>query len=258
MPNPFPGMDPYLEGPLWTSVHTSLVNEIARQLAPQLRPKYFALPQERVVVTVPDPSEIQFRTRIPDVGVYASDETQARGGAAAIAAPLVLDALVPENAPNPYVEIRDVEHRRLVTTIEVLSPSNKRGPGAEEYRKKRQEMLASDVHYLEIDLLRVGERFPLAGTLPSVSYFVFLSRANRRPRVEVWPTPLEQPLPRVPVPLLPDDGDVVLDIQVAFQTVYEWYSYDRAADHSGEPPVRLAPEQQAWADERLRAAGLRS
>lgn len=44
MPNPFPGMDPYLEGPLWTTVRTSLVNEISRQLAPKLRPKHFASP----------------------------------------------------------------------------------------------------------------------------------------------------------------------------------------------------------------------
>ena len=32
MPNPFPGMDPYLEGDLWTTVHTDLCAEIARQL----------------------------------------------------------------------------------------------------------------------------------------------------------------------------------------------------------------------------------
>ena len=98
----------------------------------------------------------------------------------------------------------------------------------------------------------------MAGPLPSVPYFVFLSRANRRPRVEVWPIPLEQPLPAVPVPLLPGDSDVPLDLQQALQTIYDWYSYDRVADHSGEPAVRLAPEQQAWADERLRAAGMRS
>jgi len=214
MPNPFPGMDPYLEGPLWTTVHTSLVNEIAHQLAPKLRPKYLALPQERVVVTVPDPLET-------------------------------------------YLEIRDVEQRRLVTAIEVLSPSNKRGPGVESFRKKRQELLSGEVHYLEIDLLRVGERFPLAGPLPSVPYFVFLSRVTRRPRVEIWPIPLDQPLPTVPVPLLPGDPDVTLDLQQALQTIYDWYDYDRAADHAGEPPLPLAPEQQAWADERLRAAGLR-
>ena len=257
MPNPFPGMDPYLEGPLWPTVHTSLVNEIAHQLAPKLRPKYLALPQERVVVTVPDPIETRSSSRFPDVGVYTSEAMQPHARGAATAAPLMLDALLPESIPEAYLEIRDVEQRRLVTAIEVLSPSNKRGPGVQGSRKKRQEFLSGEVHYLEIDLLRVGERFPLAGPLPSVPYFVFLSRVTRRPRVEIWPIPLDQPLPTVPVPLLPGDPDVMLDLQQALQTIYEWYGYDRAADHAGEPPLPLAPEQQAWADERLRAAGLR-
>lgn len=257
MPNPFPGMDPYLEGPLWTTVHTSLVNEIARQLAPKLRPKYLALPQERVVITVPDPIETPSRSRFPDVGVYTSETLPPQGRGAMTVAPLMLNALLPESVPEAYLEIRDVEQRRLVTAIEVLSPSNKRGPGGEAFRKKRQELLAGESHYVEIDLLRVGERFPLAGPLPSVPYFVFLSRATRRPRVEIWPIPLDQPLPTVPVPLLADDPDVMLDLQQAFQTIYEWYGYDRAADHDGAPPLPLAPEQQAWADERLRAAGLR-
>ena len=44
MPKPFPGMDPYLEGPLWVSVHTALIVEFAKQLAPKLEPKYVALP----------------------------------------------------------------------------------------------------------------------------------------------------------------------------------------------------------------------
>lgn len=258
MPNPFPGMDPYLEGPVWTTVHTSLVNEIAHQLAPKLRPKYLALPQERITVTVPDPLETHSRFRVPDVGVYESDATQLQDRGSVATAPLVLNALIPESVPDPYIEIRDVEQRRLVTAIEVLSPANKRGPGAEEFRKKRLELLSGEVHYLEVDLLRVGGRFPLAGPLPSVPYFVFLSRANRRPRVEVWPIPLEQSLPTVPVPLLAGDPDVPLDLQQALQAVYDWYSYDRAADHSGEPPVPLTPDQQIWADERLRAAGLRN
>lgn len=50
MSSPFPGMDPYLEGSLWATAHPQLSVEIARQLAPKLRPKYVALPNERFVV----------------------------------------------------------------------------------------------------------------------------------------------------------------------------------------------------------------
>jgi len=250
-------MDPYLEGPLWVTVHSNLVEEIARGLAPQLRPKYFALTNQRILVTVPDPIELGATPRSPDVGVYGGAGEDRRAELAGATAPLVLDALVPEATPQTFVEIRDVQERRLVTAIEVLSPTNKRGEGGEEYKKKRQQLLSSDAHYLEIDLLRIGERFPLAGPLPSVPYFVFLSRAEQRPRVEVWPIPLDQPLPTVPIPLLPGDADVSLDLQQAFQTIYELFEYDQAADHSGAPSVSLTPEQAAWAEARLRSAGLR-
>lgn len=251
MPNPFPGMDPFLEGPVWTTVHSNLIEEIARQLAPKIRPRYLALTNERVVVATPDPIEFRSTTRLPDVGVYDSDSGKLPPQNAVATAALVLDVLLPERIPQRFVEIRDLYERRLVTAIEVLSPSNKRGEGLPEFQAKRREYLASGVHYLEIDLLRIGERFPVAGTLPSTPYFVFLSRASRRRRVEIWPVPLEQPLPTTPVPLLAGDADVPLDLQQAFQTVYELFSYDRAVDHSQPPPVPLTPDQAAWATTRL-------
>jgi hypothetical protein len=250
MPNPFPGMDPYLEGPLWTTVHSNLVEEIARQLAPKLRPRYLALTNRRVIVATPDALEFgPQQSRLPDVGVYKTAAPANENQTAVVTAPLVLDALLPETLEQSFVEIRDVAQRRLVTAIEVLSLTNKRGDGLDDYRSKRQEMLSGSCHFLEIDLLRVGNRFPVAGTLPSVPYFVFLSRADRRPRVEVWPIALHQPLPTVPVPLLPGDPDVAIDLQQAFQTIYELFAYDQAADHSGPPPIPLSPEQTQWEEQ---------
>ena len=49
MPSPFPGMDPYLEGSLWMSVHAQLASVFVRQLNPQLLPRYIALPTRRFV-----------------------------------------------------------------------------------------------------------------------------------------------------------------------------------------------------------------
>lgn len=50
MPSPFPGMDPYLEGPnLWEGFHANLATEIQSQLNPYLRPKYVATLTPRVV-----------------------------------------------------------------------------------------------------------------------------------------------------------------------------------------------------------------
>ena len=50
MPSPFPGMDPYLEGALWTTFHFAFGAVIVRQLAPRLRPRYLVLPVERFVI----------------------------------------------------------------------------------------------------------------------------------------------------------------------------------------------------------------
>jgi hypothetical protein len=237
-------------------VHSNLVEEIARQIAPRVRPKYLALINERVIVATPDALEFaRPSARLPDVGVYQGGATTSQEDPTAIIeAPLVLDALLPETLSQKMVEIRDVAQRRLVTAIEVLSLTNKRGDGLDEYRTKRQEMLTGTCHFLEIDLLRVGQRFPVAGTLPSVPYFVFLSRADRRPRVEVWPISLEQRLPTVPVPLLPGDADVSLDLQLALQNIYDLFSYDQAVDHNAAPAIPLLDEHMRWVAERLDAA----
>jgi hypothetical protein len=257
MPNPFPGMDPYLEGWMWPSVHNDLINEISMQLSDKLRPKYITRKDLRVFIASPDPLEVaNVVNRLPDVGIYATAQGASRDAGAPTNAPLVLDALVPQTIEQTFIEIRDVAERRLVTAIEVLSMTNKRGDGLEEYRRKRNEMLAGDAHFLEIDFLRLGDRFPVAEPLPSTPYFVFLSRANRRAKVEIWPIALESPLPVVNVPLLAGDPDVKLDLQTAFQTMHERYSYDQPEEHRG-PLSGLSHEQIAWAEERLHSAGLR-
>ncbi len=156
MPNPFPGMDPYLEGDLWTTVHTDLCAEIARQLSPRLRPKYVALSTRRIVLAPPDESEGLSCLPFPDVAVVSSHVPGCSAGAAVASAPLVVAASLPEPIPHVSVEIRDVAERRLVTCIEVLSPTNKRGPGREEYAGKRLQILSGGAHLVEIDLLRVG------------------------------------------------------------------------------------------------------
>src|SRR5205823_4620866 len=124
MANPFPGMDPYLEGDLWPSVHANLATDITRHLALKLPPKYVALTTQRVVLAVPDDTD-RSQTRWPDVGVVSSDLPTNGGGTAVATAPLVANALAAVPVPNYGVEIRDPVDRRLVTAIEILSPTNK-------------------------------------------------------------------------------------------------------------------------------------
>jgi hypothetical protein len=80
--------------------------------------------------------------------------------------------VVPVRIPQVTVEIRDAASRELVTAIEILSPTNKRADGLEEYLSKRRHVLLSQAHLVEIDLLRKGRRVPMIGQLPDKPYFV--------------------------------------------------------------------------------------
>ena len=131
------------------------------------------------------------------------------------------------------------------------------GDGYKEYRDKRERILRSTAHLIEIDLLRKGRRVPMQGTLPSVPYFVFICRREQRLATDVWPIRLDQPLPEVPVPLLPGDADAKLDLQQALTSVYDESGLRYMIDYSKPPEVPLSPEHAAWVDEYLRAAGIR-
>ena len=235
MPSPFPGMDPYLEGVEWQSFHAQFACEFVRQLSPQLLPHYFARPVPRTALADSTGPQLP-STRFSDA----------------------LASLRPERVPQIAVEIRDVRQRRLVTRIELHSLADKHPTGRAEYLKQRSDVLMSSAHLLEIDLLHEGEPLPMGDRLPATDYYVVLSRADLRPRAEVWPIRLREPLPSVPVPLQRGDADASLDLQAAFDAVYDSVGYRYTNDYSGPPPVALAEGDLEWIDERLRAAGLRS
>ncbi|MEK7277982.1 MAG: DUF4058 family protein [Chloroflexota bacterium] len=256
----FPGMDPYLEGHFWTTFHASLAGQIQIQLMPRLRPKYVALLEKHYAIDRTGFFEglsVEKRRDIyPDVDVsqprvvkeiVTDMPTFVLAPSAEVISPL------PENVPVTTIEIREVSGRRLVTDIEILSPVNKRGPGATEYAERRTSILGTSTHLLELDLLRGGSRFPVIGDLPPAPYYVFLSRVNRRPRTEVWPIRLRDPLPAVPVPLLPPDADVPLDLQAAVRACFDLVGYENLLDYSQPlPPPELNTGDIEWVKERLK------
>ena len=261
MPSPFPGMDPYLEAAhIWEDFHASLANEIRDQLTPRLRPRYIAALTPRVtyeaVTILATP-----RTIKPDVGIYQTlSGVPSAAAVMTVPAPVVRTVTVDEPFHEYALEIRDVETGSLVTAIEILSPINKR-PGAEAciaYGRKRREVLRTAAHLLEIDLLRGGRRPPPLDDLPEAPYFVFLSRADSRGQLEIWPLPLRQPLPVVPVPLQYPDPDVPLDLGKALPAIYDRAAYDLRLDYTQLPPApAFSSDDVQWIAELLHTAGLR-
>jgi hypothetical protein len=124
MANPFPGMNPYLEDrALWNDFHARMAVYISNQLQPQLRPRYVASVEERVYL------EFVRREIIPDVLILRRKPADHDKGVAVLEpdcdAPVVL-RLVETPRTEHAVHIYDREDEmRLVTVIEILSPSNK-------------------------------------------------------------------------------------------------------------------------------------
>ena len=249
--SPFPGMDPYLEGPLWPDVHHALAHEIRRQLVQKIAPRYVARVALRFVMTEAD-SEESIGIMLPDVEIMASKVKFPSGtsspfaGAAVAPAPFVLPLKPAVRVRLASVEIRDTANRQLVTSIEILSPINKRTSGWDEYQLKRQTVMRSHAHLLEIDLLREGKRPVTDSRLPQASYYVFLTRAPLR-HIEIWPISLPDPLPNLVVPLLEPDADVTLDLDQALATIYDEARYDLDINYQIPPNPPLSNEDTAWA-----------
>src|SRR5437762_4953724 len=115
-----------------------------------------------------------------------------------------MQAFVAEEHREAFIEIyEDDPKRRLVTCIEVLSPSNKRkkSKGRRLYLRKRQSLLMGSASLIEIDLLRGGQRMPMLNDWPDSPYTLLVCRESRAPLCTVWPAHFQQPLPTLPVPL---------------------------------------------------------
>jgi hypothetical protein len=249
-------MDPYLESDLWTTFHTQYAVAIAGQISPSLKPRYAAFTEKRFITDSPDEVEVGI-TVIPDVGVTETRFAGVKSSSATVAAPLEVTTLIAERIPHVWIEIRDVENRQLVTVIEFLSPANKHGDGRDEYLSKRNVYLHSNVNLIEIDLITQGQRIPTKEVLPDAPYFAFLTRVRRRPKTETWPMAWDRSLSEIPVPLLPGDDDVVLNLQHAFTYVYDLFNYEYLIDYSRPPKIPLSSETEQWMDHLLRSRGKR-
>jgi hypothetical protein len=254
MPSPFPGMDPYLEGHYWSTLHGQLIHEFARQISPQLSPRYVTLTDEWFAISAPDdPSAPMW----PDVAIGAVREVATAYDARRISPPTHrVRSPISQRLKQAHLRVFAVEDLRLVTHIELLSPSNKIGEGYEQYLTKRRRVSRRDVNLLEIDLLHRGRRLPSMEPLPESPYLAYLTRSASLSAMDVWAIEIAHSLPTVPIPLLQGDEDATLDIQAAFSSVYEIAPYDRLMKYNRRPPVRLPDDELTWSRDLLASKGI--
>jgi hypothetical protein len=254
-------MDPYLEARhMFPSLHGNLIFAIQEFLQPRLPEPYFAKTDERVWV------EATTRYVEPDVDVFLPSRRPkgprpSSGGVAVAEAsrsqPVVV-TIPHDECRETWVDIwtRHGPEKRVVTSIEILSRANKTPgeQGRDLYVKKQREILESQVHLVEIDLLRAGEHTTAVPRDRAIEkagrfdYHVCIHRFDNWEDYFVYPIQLPEPLPEIAIPLLPGDGEVLLDLQAAINRAYDAGPYRREIDYAKDkivPP--LPPKLAKWA-----------
>jgi hypothetical protein len=259
-------MDPFIEGSgLWEDFHLNLIADIQRTLASTLPEQYLVRAGERAYVALVESEGKEEHLFKPDVGVTSSAGTGVAttvGAEVATAEPdtdvesLSVRAFIASDYREAFLEIYlEEEERRLVTCIEVLSPSNKRRgtEGWNLYLRKRQGLLLGSANLVEIDLLRGGQRMPMLDPLPTSPYYLLVGRRERAPRCRVWPASYRRRLPVLPIPLVRPDPDVSLDLQPLIEAIYARSRYARSIDYARPLTPPLSAEESAWLAEQQRA-----
>ena len=255
MKSPFPGIDPYLEQH-WGDVHTRLMVYISDQVTDQLPGDLQARVEESVCVDVDESS----RWIYPDVKVVESPEKTSGTGVALAEATITEPTIIPlpnEKPTQRHIEIVDINSgNRVVTAIELLSPTNKKeDAGRNPYRRKQLEYIAAGVNLVEIDFIRTGsfivaapvDRIPWDMRTP---YIVCVRRVQRPEHAEIIPIAMDQTVPNFRIPLRPSDPDIVLQLQPLLDDCYRRGRY-ASIDYTVPPRPPLDAKAAAWAEELL-------
>jgi hypothetical protein len=239
--SPFPGMDPYLQAH-WSGVHTRLMTYAADALQPQLPGDLVARVEENVRL---DADDELLALRSPDVFVAETDAAPIAGTSAlstAITQPIVLE-IAHDPIIDRHIEIRDSTDGKVITAIEFLSPWNKsEGTGKNEYLKKREQYLHSEINLVEVDLVRGGKWYLMIPPyrVPRKyrsTYRATVKRAALKNKLELYPIPFAAALPAIHIPLRAGEKDITLNLQDLIDQVYRNGGFGRT-DYSKpcEPP----------------------
>src|SRR5262245_42535906 len=169
-------------------------------------------------------------------------------------------SVIREEHQEEYIEIRQRSDGKLVTLLDIASPTNKTTlQGRQAYLAKRSEAKAMGANLVEIDLVLQGQptlEYSRDG-LPEWDYAVTVNRSTQMDRYEIYSVPLQKRLPRFRLPLAADDRETVLDLQASFTRCYDQSSFATKIDYTRDPPAPLPEEDRRWLDDVLRQQKLR-
>jgi hypothetical protein len=177
-----------------------------------------------------------------DRGVAVLERSQARPHEVIV--PLIEEDEIEET----FLTIQELPDRKLVTAIEVLSPTNKKTRDARaEYLEKRRNLIRSGVNFVEIDLLRSGEPMPVRNSPPRGDYRILVCRPRLRRTSDLYNFSYTMRIPDIPIPLLPGDAEPSLKLNDVLHALIDRARYDLSIDYHVAPDPPLRPEDESWA-----------
>jgi hypothetical protein len=203
--------------------------------------------------------------------LYPDVQVVEEPAAASYAAPASMIGAAEPRLVNIPAEPRTQRHleivdpstgNRVVTAIEVLSPTNKTTQsGRRLYQEKQRDYIQGRVNLVEIDLIRAGELILAVpeSVLPDncrATYLICVRRVDHPHRAELYPVSLREPLPTIRIPLRSHDTDILLHLQPLIDHCYQAGRYDKI-DYRQPLRPPLDEEDQRWVEALLRERGLR-
>jgi hypothetical protein len=166
-------------------------------------------------------------------------------------------SIIREEHREDFIEVRQRTDGKLVTLLDVVSPTNRTTPpGRQAYLDTRKDARTGGANIVEIDLVLQGQ--PMLDysreNLPEWDYAVTVTRASQPERHEIYTATIQKRLPRFRLPLASDDRDTVLDLHTAFSRCYDQVGFSTRIDYKREPTTRLNDIHRAWMAQLLREA----
>ncbi|HEY9804503.1 MAG TPA: DUF4058 family protein [Leptolyngbyaceae cyanobacterium] len=265
MTSPFSGMNPYLENPdLWSEVHHRLITAIADDISSHLSEKYRVAIAKRtyrlnsedsLLIGIPDVAILAIKPQVENSDLSASNTatiTLSENKSVTVTVPLPLEI------KEGYLEIREVSTGRVITVIEVLSPTNKlTKEGRSSYLKKREQLLESDTNLLEIDLIRSGEIMPIIANIPNTDYRILIIRSHCLPSAQLFAFTVRDSIPSFPIPLQKGEAEIEVNLQDILLGIYQRARFDLTLNYHQNPVPDLLEKDREWMDILLREKGKR-
>jgi hypothetical protein len=269
--SPFPGFDPYLQR-RWESYHVECIMTLRDAIRGRLPEGLKARVETRVCMEITTEEGVtQQRKTRPDLMIVEFPESYPKPGDSfvvredtepAVAEPVTI-TLREEEIRERFIQIVDLkDDDRVITTIEVLSPSNKTpGGGREEFMAKQAENWQAGVSLVELDFIRGGKHslslpMPFRSD-PSVVYQISIVKGWLHGTGQIYPIKLCQRLPTISVPLRRTDEPLSLDLQWVHDAAYDRGECALDIKYHLEPEPPLSAADAAWADQLLKSKGLR-